>query len=102
MLRESSFSRTEIVLEVGSVLVGCALFNKLIRNYSTYSWLILEGVQLAIEKEHRLRLVLVMVREGVEALRVVEAQNDKSKGTDQLLLEGNLRELRSLHISYKY
>ena len=37
-----------------------------------------------------------MMREGIEALSEVKAENDEGKGADQLLLEGDLGELRSL------
>ena len=56
-----------------------------------------EGVQLSIEKKHRLGLVLVSVGEGVEALCEVEAENDQGKRADELFLEGDLGQLRSLH-----
>ena len=38
-----------------------------------------EGVKLSIEEEHGLRLVLVSVGEGVEALCEVEAEHDQSE-----------------------
>ena len=39
-----------------------------------YSRLSFERVQVSIEKDHRLGLVLVMVRESVEALGEVESE----------------------------
>ena len=56
-----------------------------------------EGVQFSIEEEHGLWLVLVGVGEGVEALCEVEAENDQGEWADQLFLEGDLGQLRSLH-----
>ena len=65
--------------------------------YKYYRRLILEGVKFSIEEEHGLALVLVSVRESVVALGKVEAQHHESQGGDQLLLEGDFSQLRSLH-----
>ena len=69
----------------------------IILNRAAYLWLVLEGMQLAIQKKHGLGVVLVGVRESVIALCEVEAKHHQGERADELLLEGNLSELRSLH-----
>ena len=41
-----------------------------------------------------------MMREGIEALGKVKAKDNQGKGADQMLLEGDLRQLRPLHNAF--
>ena len=73
----------------------------LIRTIIAYRGLLLERMKFSIHQEHGLGLVLVMMGEGIEALREVEAKDDQSKGANQMLLEGDLRQLRFLHNTFR-
>ena len=56
----------------------------------SYRWLIFEGMKLSIKKKHGLWFILMSMREGVVALSEVETKDNQSKGSNQLLLEGDL------------
>ena len=73
----------------------------LIRTIIAYRGLLLERMKFSIHQEHGLGLVLVMMGEGIEALREVEAKDDQSKGANQMLLEWDLRKLRFLHNTFR-
>ena len=73
----------------------------LIRTIIAYRGLLLERMKFSIHQEHGLGLVLVMMGEGIEALREVEAKDDQSKGANQMLLEWDLRQLRFLHNTFR-
>ena len=73
----------------------------LIRTIIAYRGLLLERMKFSIHQEHGLGLVLVMMGEGIEALREVEAKDDQSKGANQMLLEGDLGQLRFLHNTFR-
>ena len=64
-----------------------------IRTTIAYRGLLLERMKFSVHKEHGLLLILVMMREGVEALGEVEAKDNQGKGANQMLLEGDLRQL---------
>ena len=66
-----------------------------------YRRLLLERMKFSIHQEHGLGLVLVMMGEGIEALSEVEAKDDQGKGAYQMLLEGDLRQLRFLHNTFR-
>ena len=73
----------------------------LIRTIIAYRGLLLERMKFSIHQEHGLGLVLVMMGEGIEALREVEAKDDQSKGANQMLLEWDLRQLGFLHNTFR-
>ena len=73
----------------------------LIRTIIAYRGLLLERMKFSIHQEHGLGLVLVMMGEGIEALREVEAKDDQGKGANQMLLERDLRQLRFLHNTFR-
>ena len=52
--------------------------------------LLLHRMQLTIGQKHGLSGVLVVMREGVVALGVVEAEDAQGHGADHVLLEGEL------------
>lgn len=55
------------------------------------SWLHFEGMELAIKHEHRLGLVLVVMRHREVSFRVVEAEKEEGASADQVFLEGHPR-----------
>ena len=61
----------------------------------------LERMGFAVGKEHRLRAVLVIMRECTVSLGDVEAENTKGDRADQLLLEGALLLIRDLVSTYR-
>ena len=63
--------------------------------------LILERMGFAVGKEHRVRAVLVIMRECAVSLGDVEAENTKGDRADQLLLEGALLLIRDLVSTYR-
>ena len=86
-----------LIIRHGNVLGTLFLISTII----AYRGLLFEWMKFSIHQEHGLGLVLVMVGEGIEALRKVEAKDDQGKGADQMLLEGDLRQLRFLHNTFR-
>ena len=87
-----------LIIRHGNVLGTLFLISTII---IAYRWLLFERMKFSIHQEHGLGLVLVMMGEGIEALREVEAKDDQSKGANQMLLEGDLRQLRFLHNTFR-
>ena len=86
-----------LIIRHGNVLGTLFLISTII----AYRGLLFERMKFSIHQEHGLGLVLVMMGEGIESLSEVEAKDDQGKGADQMLLEGDLGQLRFLHNTFR-